>query len=363
MTIGSKLLAALRLPFRTAPKVGTTPADEIVRENKWRLLRYRGEPTHATPVLLIPSLINRHYVLDLGPERSFVEYLVGRGHDVYIVDWGTPGREDRLLTFDTFCDRYIGRAVRYAARTAGSDRVHLLGYCLGGTLTAIHTALRPERIASLACVAAPIAFSDDGLLSTWTRVPGFDVGALIDAFGNVPWPLMQASFQMLKPTQSASKLVAVVDRATDDEFLDGFFALERWGTDNVSFPGNCYRKYIEDLYRGNKLLSGELTISGERIDLANIDCPTIAVTFEHDHIVPEASASVLLDRISSADKVHDRVRGGHVGAMVSRKAANGVWRVLSDFWTERDAPPHRDRARSNPRRTPLRPHTTDARTP
>lgn len=321
------------------PQVGMTPADVVHRENKWRLLRYRARPSgraYATPVLLVPSLINRHYVLDLSPGRSFVEYLVGEGHDVFIIDWGTPGDEDRYLTFDDICDRYLGRAVRRAAWIADSDKVHLLGYCLGGTLTTIYAAARPEQVASMVAMAAPIDFDDDGLLSIWTRGPTFDVGAVIDAFGNVPWPLMQASFHMLKPTLELAKKVRLVDRAWDDEFLDGFRAIERWGTDNVSFPGECYRRYINELYRGNALIQGTMRLSGDPARLESIRCPLLVISFEHDHIVPPASAEVLLERVSSGDKHGIRLRGGHVGAVVSRKAAANLWPTLSRWWIERE---------------------------
>jgi polyhydroxyalkanoate synthase len=260
--------------------------------------------------------------------------ICSRAADVYIIDWGTPGPEDRFLTFDDVCDRYLGRAVRIASRGAGA--LHLLGYCLGGTLTTIFAAARPERVASLTAVAAPIDFHDDGLLSLWSRTSSFDVETLVQATGNVPWQLMQASFHLLKPTLGASKAMTIVDRAWDDEFLDGMFALERWGSDNVSFPGACYAQYIERLYRDNALLEGELMLSDRRARLESIECPCHIVTFEHDHIVPWRSAAVLAERVSSADVAHDHVRGGHVGAMVSRKAAAGLWRDLSQWWLDRD---------------------------
>jgi polyhydroxyalkanoate synthase subunit PhaC len=330
---------------RGKPVVGVTPADVVHTENKWRLLRYRprtGGPAYRTPVLLVPSLINRHYVLDLQPGKSFAEWMVARGHDVYIIDWGTPGPEDRYLSFDDICDRYLGRAVRKVARAAGG-RVHLLGYCLGGTLTAIHAAVHPEHIASLVAMAAPIQFVDDGLLSLWTRTPTFSVDALVDAFGNVPWPLMQASFHLLKPTLNAVKLVGLVDRAWDDQFLDGFFAIERWGSDNVSMPGEFYRRYINELYRDDALVAGTFTLGGRPARLENIACPTLAVTFEHDHIVPPASAAVLLDRVAATDTARIHLPGGHVGAVISRKAAAGLWPQLSDWWATRDHHPAADR--------------------
>jgi polyhydroxyalkanoate synthase len=335
----SRLRNLLSLAKRR-PQVAITPSDAVHRENKWRLLRYRARPeglAYRTPIVMVPSLINRHYVLDLAPGKSFVEFLVGRGHDVYIIDWGTPGDEDRYLTFDDICDRYIGRALRVAARTSGVDKVHVLGYCLGGTLTSIHTAARPERIASHVALAAPIRFADSGVLGTWTRSPTFDVRALVAAFGNVPWPLMQASFHLLKPTLGLWKAVNLIDRAWDDEFLDGFFATERWGNDNVSFPGEAYRRYIEDLYRDDAFVEGRFRLSGRPARLESITCPTAVVTFEHDYIVPTACADVLVERIASTDVRHIRMKGGHVGAVVSRKASTGLWPELSEWWAERDA--------------------------
>ncbi len=325
---------------RGLPDVGQTPHDVVWHENKWRLLHFRS-PLAAprrwrTPILLVPSLINRWYILDLRPGKSFVEYLVNAGHDVYCIDWGTPTAEDRYVTFDDVCQGYIGRAVRKVA-AAGPDGVaHVLGYCLGGTLATIHTAANPTHVASLVALAAPIDFAHGGTLAQWTRSPGFDVGALVDGFGNVPWPLMQASFHMLKPTLNLAKLVTLVDRAWDDEFLDGFLSTERWGNDNVSFPGECYRRYISDLYRDNRLVAGTMTLAGRPARLDAIDCPTLAVTFEHDHIVPTASATALLALISSPDKAQLHLTGGHVGAVVSRKAATTLWPQLSRWWAVRD---------------------------
>lgn len=325
---------------RGRPQVGATPADVIHTENKWRLLRYRpvGEIRHDSPVLLVPSLINRHYVLDLQPGKSFAEYLVHQGHDVYVIDWGTPGPEDRFVTFDDVCDRYLGRAVRRVARRSPTGGVQLLGYCLGGTLTTIFAAARPEYIDSMALLAAPIDFHVPGILEKWTRSPGFDVDALVDGFGNVPWPLMQASFHLLKPTMNMAKLVGVIDRAWDDTFLDGFMAIETWGNDNVSFPGECYRRYISELYRDNALVQGTFRLSGDAARLENIECPLLVVSFEHDHIVPTASAQAILGLAGSTDIQHLHLHGGHVGAVVSRKASQTLWPQLSGFFASVGSP-------------------------
>jgi polyhydroxyalkanoate synthase len=188
-------------------------------------------------------------------------------------------------------------------------------------------------VASLTALAAPVSFHDEGLLSVWTRTPTFDLGAMVAGFGNVPWQLMQGAFQMLRPTLNLSKAAHVLDRAWDDEFLDGFLALETWGNDNVSFPGEAYAKYVQGLYRDDGLMRGTFTLSGRPVRLSDIRCPVLAVTFEHDNIVPGPSAGALLERVSSAVKERVHLPGGHVGAVVSRKAAERLWPKMTAFWT------------------------------
>ena len=347
----SRLAKLASLFTRPRPPVGTTPADVVHRENKWRLLRYRSKNRkYATPVLLVPSLINRHYVMDLLPGKSMAEDLVAAGHDVYCIDWGTPEDEDRYVTFDDVTDKYLGRAIRKVARSSPRGKTHVLGYCLGGTLAAIHASVHHEHIASLFLLAAPVAFDDDGLLAAWTRSPDFRVGDIVDACGNVPWQIMQGAFHMLRPTLTLSKGVTILDRLENDEFLDGFFALETWGNDNVSFPGECYRRYIEELYRGDALMRGEFTLSGRPARLEAITCPVTTVVFEHDTIVPWKSAAVLLDKVSSKDKQLWKLPGGHVGAVVSRSAQKKLWPKMSAFWAARDADPtHTKRRREEAR--------------
>ena len=329
----------LGLWARPKPPVGQTPADEVWRENKWRLLRYRPGPagvTRQTPLLLVPSLINRHYVLDLMPGKSFAEYMVGQGFEVFCVDWGTPGAEDRYQSFDDVVDRALGRALKKAAGPAGA--AHVLGYCMGGTLAAIHGAVHPERLQSFVALAAPVRFTDQSLLSSWTRSKGFDVGALVNGFGVIPWQLLQGAFQLLRPTLPLSKAVMLLDRAWNDEFLDGFLALETWGNDNVGLPGEFYRTYIERLYQADALLSGELSLAGRRVQLGRLDCPTLAVTFAHDNIVPRESARVLLDAVGAKVKDELHLPGGHVGAVVSKHAAKTLWPQLAAFFAQHDAP-------------------------
>jgi polyhydroxyalkanoate synthase len=267
--------------------------------------------------------------------------MVEQGHDVYTIDWGKPEAEDRYLSFDDFADRYLARALRVTTKIAGAPQAHLLGYCLGGTLTTIQAALHPERIATLLALGAPISFHDDGLLSAWSQAKGFELEPMIEAFGNVPTELMQSSFQMLRPTLSLSKLVHLLNKAQDPAYLEGFLALETWGSDNVPFPGGAFKEYIANLYRDDGLVAGTLRISGRPVRLEDIHCPTMAVTFEHDNIVPWKSASVLLDRVGADVKEHLHLPGGHVATVVSSSARTTLWPKLSEFWAKHEQPGRR----------------------
>ncbi len=335
-----RLVNLFKLSRRPKPIVGVTPADVIHSENKWRLLRYRNpRPTVKTPVLLVPSLINRHYVLDLTPGKSLVEFLLAQGHDVLCIDWGTPGPEDRFVTWDDVAGRWLGRAIRKAAALTPRNQVHVLGYCMGGTLAVAHAAAQgpgPSPIASIVALAAPVRFTGSGLLGAWTRVPGFDVQAVTQALGNVPWQLLQTSFLLLRPTLNLAKAVNLIDRAWNDRFLDSFLAMETWANDNVALPGAFYRSWITDVYQADGLWNSTLSVLARPCQLQAIRCPVLAIAFAQDGIAPGPDCAALIERISSKDKALHMMAGSHVGGVTSREAASGLWPLLSGFWRQRD---------------------------
>ena len=158
------IIALIKRAPKGDPQVGMTPHSVVWTENKWRLLRFApARPRFKTPVLLVPSLINRWYVLDLRPGASLVEALVGAGIDVWCLDWGVPEAEDRYLDWEAVVAR-LGRAVRRVKRETACDKLAILGYCMGGTLTTIYTALHPSDFAALVTLAAPIDFKLGGQL-------------------------------------------------------------------------------------------------------------------------------------------------------------------------------------------------------
>lgn len=315
------------------PAVARTPADVAYAEGRLRLLHYRAaaERPHPIPVLIVPSLINRYYLLDLVPGRSLVEYLVGRGLDVYLLDWGEPGPEDRRTTFDQYVTGYLRRTVQRIRSLSGQERVSLLGYSMGGTFAAIFAALYGRYVANLVALAAPIDFHDDGILSQWTRKERFNVDLVVDTLGAMPAALMQASFRMLKPTYQIAQQIALAEQFGDMEAVQDFLAMQFWLDDNIPFLGEAYRTYIKELYQENHLIQGKLVVGGRRVDLSQIEAPLLTVVATKDCMCPPQSSKVLNDLVGSADRQILELPGGHTGIVAGRDAPEQLWPRLAEW--------------------------------
>jgi polyhydroxyalkanoate synthase subunit PhaC len=318
-------------------EVGTTPHDVVYEENKLSLLHYHPVKKQISriPLLMVPAMINRHYVLDLKPGRSLVEYLLGRGIDVYMLDWGIPGSEDRLLTWDHYITVYLNNVVRKVMKVSKVKRISLLGYCMGGTMTVIYASFTPQLVKNLITLTAPVNFHDTGLLSMWTKKEYFNVDRVVDVLGNVPPHLMQSVFMMLKPMNQFSKLVSLAERLDDDDFVDLFFAMETWINDNIPFPGEAFRKYIRDCYQENLLCQNKMEVGGRLVDLKRITSALLIIAAAKDHICPADSATLLQDLVSSADKETIILPSGHVGIVSGGVASKFLWPALGDWLVAR----------------------------
>jgi polyhydroxyalkanoate synthase len=288
--------------------------------------------------LLVPSMINRWYVLDLREGASLAAALcspqpLAQGLDVFCLDWGVPEDEDRHRTWDDVIAR-LERAMRRVLRETGADRLGVLGYCMGGTLAAIATARNPDKVAALANLAGPIDFSQGGLLAELVAPSHFDAAAVASA-GNVAPSQMQSGFSALRPTSALAKLVGYADRKDDAAFREGFRSLETWASDNIPFPAAAYVTYIRELYQENRLLRGEHAVLGRRALLEDITCPVLAIVADKDTICPPDAATALIGASRSKDTKVLRVPGGHVGAVVGSKAAAVLYPAIRQWFTEK----------------------------
>jgi polyhydroxyalkanoate synthase subunit PhaC len=330
------------LGAREAP-VGSTPKTVIWRKNKARLYRYdrATPPTHRTPLFIVLPLINRSYILDLRPGASLVEYLVDEGFDVFLLDWGIPGDEDRALNLDDLLARYLPRATRHASQAAGGGPLSLLGYCIGGTLATCYTALfgeSPVPVKNLVLFTTPIDFTEAGKFGEWTARQVFPLELLTNVFPVVPGQIPDLGSKLLNPLPTTvGTYVRLWDRLGDTDFdLPGWQALYRWVNEGVPFPSAAYRQWISDFYQSNKLARGELRVDGQPVRLEAIRCPVLNVAASADAIAPRTTTGAILNLVSSQDTQELILSGGHVGTIVGRAARTQLWPRVTDWLAQRD---------------------------
>jgi polyhydroxyalkanoate synthase len=331
-----RLVKAVEVALINPPevKVGTTPHEVVFTENKLRLLHYRPvtENPYPVPLIMVFALVNRPYILDLKPGRSVVEVLLKKGIDVYMIDWGVPGDEDKNLNLNHYINRYIKKVVDKVKRISGSRKVSLMGYCMGGTMSVMYTALHPGDIKNLILMTAGIDFKVEGTLNLWGDKSNFDVDKFVEAFGNVPPEFLQTGFLLMKPIQNlVSKYVSFYENVDNEQFVENFLAMEKWLNDNIPVPGEVFREFIKYCYQENLLVQNRLRINGKLVDLRKIKCSVLNLIAEHDHLVPPASSVVFNDLISSEDKETIIYPTGHIGLSVSSKSLKELWPRVADW--------------------------------
>jgi polyhydroxyalkanoate synthase subunit PhaC len=333
-----KYAAGMRIILEgSQAETGQTPKEVVWTKNKAKLYRYEPvvEKRYAVPILLVYALINRPYVLDLMPGNSLVEFLVRQGYDVYMLDWGIPGDEDKDLSFENYVLDYIPRAVSKVLRTSQADQFTLLGYCMGGTMSAMYAALLPDApVRNLILLTAPIDFTADnvGLYGLWTSEKYFDPDRVSDAFGNVPGDFIDTGNRMLKPvTNYVGTYVTMWDRITQDKSMDSWLAMNKWVNDGIPFPGAAFRQWIREFYQQNKLVKGQIVLRGRRVDLANIRCPVLNIAGKKDHICTLRQAEATMSLISSQDKEFFVLDAGHVGLLTGSDAKKSLWPKVASW--------------------------------
>jgi polyhydroxyalkanoate synthase len=281
---------AIASPPGATREEGATPSEVVYEEDRLKVLHYPGKnpPRYATPLIFVFALVNRPYILDLKAGRSVVSHFVDRGFDTYLIDWGSPTYADRHLTIDDHVNGYHSNVVDFVRERAGTPKASLLGYCMGGTMSAIFTALHQERVKNLILLAAGIDFSTrEGLLNLWKQPEYFDVDKFVEVFGNCPAEFLQASFLLLKPVQNLiEKPINFFEKADDPEAIDDFLTMETWLNDNIPVAGEVYREFVKYLYQQNLLVQNKMPVGKHTVNLQKITCPVLNIMAKGDDLVP-----------------------------------------------------------------------------
>ena len=323
----------------TKAAIAQTPKQAVWTLNKATLYRYvpvvAEEKRHRLPLLLVFALMNRPYILDLRPGHSFVEYMLSRGYDLYLLDWGAPGIEDKDLKFDDYTLDYMPRAIRKMKALSKAQDFSLLGWCIGSILTTIYAALRPnDGLRNLISLTAPLDFSNKEKITfaRWTDERYFDVERVLAAFGNMPAEMIEYGAKALKPVENyVGNFLKLWDSIDDPRAVGAWHSMYTWVTDNIPMAGGAFRQLIVDLYRNDRLMRGEMVIRGERVNLKNIKANLLTVIAEGDHITPPCQSATLPERVGSQDKETYRIPGGHIGIMAGSQAHKITWPHI-DTW-------------------------------
>ena len=320
-------------------EVGQTPSEVVYEENKLELLHYESEvdEPHGTPILIVYALINKPFILDLQPGRSVVRRLLEAGHDVYLIDWNEPSRLDQHLTLDDYVNRYIDNCVDVVRERSGADKINILGYCMGGTMTSIYTALHGEKVQSLGLMAAGLCFQGTGgVLELWGDEEYYDPRDVVDVYGNVPADMLDVGFALMDPVANyVSKYIRLYENLENDDFVENFARMERWLDEGIDLAGETYIQFLEDIYQDNKLYDNEMYVGGEHVDVTEIDVPILQIIGEYDHLIPPETSKPFNDIVGSDDTEIIEYPTGHIGLAVSGSSHSDVWPEVAEWYFEK----------------------------
>ena len=337
-----------RLETMQEVEVGQTPKEVVYKENKLELYHYDPEAAgievpeeerEEVPILIVYALINRPYILDLQPDRSVVRRLLEEGHDVYLIDWHEPSRLDQHLTLDDYVNRYVENCVDVVRERSGQDRINILGYCMGGTMSSMYAALHPEKVNALGLMAAGLCFEKTGgVLEEWGSDEYYDPEDVTATFGNVPSDMLDTGFALMDPVDNyVTKYVRLFDNIDNEDFVENFARMEEWLSDGVDVAGAAYEEFLEKIYQNNDLYENRLEIGGKRVDLEEIDMPVLQITGEYDHLIPADASLPFNDVVGSDDVESIHYSTGHIGLSVSSSSHENVWPEVSEWYKTRNA--------------------------
>ena len=331
------------------PPTWSSPHTVVFTTPIARLRDFSDDATgDMVPTLFLPPQAGHDScIVDFSPTQSQVRTARAAGLTrVFSLDWIGAGEQSRDATIDDYI-AVIDRAVDHLGGTA-----NLVGDCQGGWLATIYAALRPDRVHTLTIAGAPIDYhAGQPALGEWVSRLGsndlaFYRGLVAQAGGVMPGQHMLNGFIMLKPTSEVEKSMQLFSHLDDDEYVARYREFEDWFKHVQDIPGAFYLWIIEHLFRDNKLITGELEIGGEQVDLARIRCPLNLLGGATDHITPPAQVFAAAEHVSTPpqDITTATTTGGHLGLFMGSEALREFWpTIFADVATRstRDARPER----------------------
>jgi polyhydroxyalkanoate synthase len=311
--------------FAVGKNLAITPGKVVFRNDIVELIQYQPstDTVYSIPMLIVPPWINKYYILDLVPKKSFIRWLVDQGFTVFVVSWVNPDQRLGHKTFQDYMNEGILQTLSEVLRITGEDKANVMGYCVGGTLLgttlAYMSAIGDNRINSASFLAAQVDFSDPGDLMVFiddTQIKALE--EMMAEQGYLDGSRMANVFNMLRPKDLIWPYVV-------NNYLLGKqpfpFDLLYWNSDSTRMPSANHSFYLREFYQRNKLAKGELSIGGVKLDLSKVTLPIYELATREDHIAP--AKSVFKGAQLFGGPVRYVLAGsGHIAGVINPPAAN-----------------------------------------
>ncbi|MDW9415955.1 class I poly(R)-hydroxyalkanoic acid synthase [Sinorhizobium meliloti] len=317
--------------FAIGENIAITPGKVIAQNDVCQVLQYEAstETVLKRPLLICPPWINKFYVLDLNPEKSFIKWAVDQGQTVFVISWVNPDERHASKDWEAYAREGIGFALDTIEQATGEREVNSIGYCVGGTLLAatlaLHAAEGDERIRSATLFTTQVDFTHAGDLKVFVDDDQIrHLEANMSATGYLEGSKMASAFNMLR----ASELIWPY---FVNNYLKGQdplpFDLLYWNSDSTRMPAANHSFYLRNCYLENRLSRGEMVLAGRRVSLGDVKIPIYNLATKEDHIAP--AKSVFLGSSSFGGKVTFVLSGsGHIAGVVNPPA-----RSKYQYWT------------------------------
>ncbi len=307
------------------------PAPTVWTCGGMRLADYGGD---GRPVLFVPSLVNRGYVLDLSRQRSLVRWLATQGFRPYLVDWDSPTEAERGLDLGGYVMQRLVPALDHLVALHGGP-LPVVGYCMGGDLALALVLARPAAVSGLALLATPWDFHAEGGAGRGRLLVASRDGieASLKLAGEMPVDALQAFFLGLDPALSLKKFAAFAAMDQAAQAAADFVALEDWLNDGVPLVPGVARDCLVGWYGENVTARLGWAVDGRVVDPAGLACPLLLAVPANDRIVPPGSARALGARAAAGGVEVTEIAPplGHIGMVVGGRAAAQLWQPLADW--------------------------------